>query len=76
MPFNLKGAPATCQASINAYLQPLLGRGVIAYPDDVLMYSPDLPSHATLLRQIFAIFLQHQFYSKLTKCEFGRSELD
>ncbi|CDJ69949.1 LOW QUALITY PROTEIN: OSJNBa0079C19.6 protein, related [Eimeria necatrix] len=30
MPFGLKGAPATFQANINAYLQPLLGQGVIA----------------------------------------------
>ncbi|CDJ45923.1 hypothetical protein EBH_0010330 [Eimeria brunetti] len=27
MPFGFKGAPATFQANINAYLQPLLGRG-------------------------------------------------
>ncbi|CDI85974.1 hypothetical protein EPH_0065450 [Eimeria praecox] len=42
MPFGLKGAPATFQATINAYLQPLLGHGVIAYLDDVLIYSPTL----------------------------------
>ncbi|CDJ62674.1 OSJNBa0079C19.6 protein, related, partial [Eimeria necatrix] len=51
MPFGLKGAPATFQANINAYLQPLLGQGVIAYLDDVLIYSPDLPSHVALLQQ-------------------------
>ncbi|CDJ67434.1 OSJNBb0014D23.8 protein, related, partial [Eimeria necatrix] len=51
MPFGLKGAPATFRANINAYLQPLLGQGVIAYLDDVLIYSPDLPSHVALLQQ-------------------------
>ncbi|CDJ47364.1 OSJNBa0079C19.6 protein, related, partial [Eimeria brunetti] len=57
MPFGLKGAPATYQANINAYLQPLLGHGVIAYLDDVLIHSPDLPSHVTLLQQVLSIFL-------------------
>lgn len=76
MPFGLKGAPATFQANINAYLQPLLGKGVIAYLDDVLIYSPDLQSHAALLRQVLAIFLRHQFVPKFMKCKFGRSELN
>ena len=76
MPFGLKGAPATFQANINAYLQPLLGQGVIAYLDDVLIYSQDLPSHLDLLRQVLDIFLQHQFYPKLSKCKFAQTQLD
>ncbi|CDJ35669.1 OSJNBa0079C19.6 protein, related [Eimeria mitis] len=52
MPLGLKGAPATFQANINAYLQPLLGSGVIAYLDDVLIYSATLESHTKLLEQV------------------------
>ncbi|CDI84999.1 OSJNBa0087O24.13 protein, related [Eimeria praecox] len=44
MPFGLKGSPVTFQANINAYLQHLLGQGIIAYLDDVLIYSPDGPA--------------------------------
>ena len=76
MPFGLKGAPATFQANINAYLQPLLGQGVIAYLDDVLIYSPDLQSHLDLLRQVLGTFLQHHFYPKLSKCKFAQTQLD
>ncbi|CDJ50397.1 hypothetical protein EBH_0033290 [Eimeria brunetti] len=75
MPFGLNGAPATFQANINAYLQPLLGPGVIAYLDDVLIYSPDLPSHCTLLRHVLGIFFQYQFYPKFSKCKLTRREL-
>ena len=75
MPFGLKGAPATFQANINAYLQPLLGQGVIAYLDDVLIYSSDLHSHVNLLQQVLSIFLQNQFYPKLSKCKFAQTEL-
>ena len=76
MPFGLKGAPATFQANINAYLQPLLGQGVIAYLDDVLIYSPDLSSHVQLLQIVLDIFLQHQFYPKFSKCKFAQTQLD
>ena len=75
MPFGLKGAPATFQANINAYLQPLLGQGVIAYLDDVLIYSSDLSGHVSLLRQVLSIFLQHQFYPKFRKCKFARQTI-
>ncbi|CDJ50704.1 OSJNBa0039K24.13 protein, related [Eimeria brunetti] len=75
MPFGLKGAPATLQANINAYLQPLLGQGVIAHLDDVLIYSPDLPSHVTLLQQVQHIFLDQQFYPKFSSCKFAKREL-
>ncbi|CDJ34275.1 uncharacterized protein EMH_0019590 [Eimeria mitis] len=75
MPFGLKGAPATFQANINAYLNPLLGHGVIAYLDDMLIYSNTLETHALLLQQALDIFLEHQFYPKLTKCKFGQREL-
>ncbi|CDJ32458.1 H0124B04.16 protein, related [Eimeria mitis] len=75
MPFGLKGSPATFQANINAYLQPLLGKRVIAYLDDVLVCSASLESHARLLEQVLGIFLRHQFYPKLTKCKFGQRDL-
>ncbi|CDJ70183.1 hypothetical protein ENH_00079340 [Eimeria necatrix] len=75
MPFGLKGAPATFQANINAYLQLLLGQGVIAYLDDVLIYSSDLSGHVSLLRQVLSIFLRHQFYPKFRKCKFARQTI-
>ena len=75
MPFGLKGAPATFQANINSYLHPLLGHGVIAYLDDVFIYSADLPTHVVLLRKVLSIFLTNQLYPKFRKCQFARQEL-
>ncbi|CDJ62307.1 hypothetical protein ENH_00012570 [Eimeria necatrix] len=75
MPFGLKGAPVTFQANINAYLQPLLGQGVIGYLEDVLIYSSDLSGHVSLLRQVLSIFLRHQFYPKFRKCKFARQTI-
>ncbi|CDJ67824.1 hypothetical protein ENH_00042220 [Eimeria necatrix] len=75
MPSGLKGAPATFQANINAYLQPLLGYGVIAYLNDVLIYSSDLAGHVSLLRQVLSVFLHNQFYPKFRKCKFARQAI-
>lgn len=59
----------------HAYLQPLLRQVVIAYLDDILVYSPDLPTHVDLVRQVLDILLRQQFYPKFSKCKFARSEL-
>ncbi|CDJ36121.1 LOW QUALITY PROTEIN: uncharacterized protein EMH_0063340 [Eimeria mitis] len=75
MPFGLNGAPATFQANINAYLQPLLCHGVIAYLDDVFIYSSTLESHVLLLQQVLGMFLKHKFYPRLSKCKLGQQEL-
>ena len=75
MPFGLKGEPATFHANTNASLQPLLGQGVIAYLDDILIYSADFSSCSVLLRQVLVIFLQRRFYPELRKCEFVKQEL-
>ncbi|CDJ49899.1 OSJNBa0079C19.6 protein, related [Eimeria brunetti] len=68
MPFGLKGAAATYLANINAYLQPLQCHGVIAYLDDSLIYSVDLPTHVVLLRKVLSIFcLKHLFACQQTR---------
>lgn len=76
MPFGLKGAPGTFQATINAYLEPMLGEGVIAYLDDVLIFSRTLEGHARLLAMVLDIFAKNQFYPKLAKCRFAQTELE
>ncbi|KAK3519786.1 hypothetical protein QTP70_004949 [Hemibagrus guttatus] len=45
MPFGLTNAPAVFQALINGVFQDLLGRSVIAYIDDILVYSASIEDH-------------------------------
>ncbi|KAK3517343.1 hypothetical protein QTP70_004487 [Hemibagrus guttatus] len=45
MPFGLTNAPAVFQALINGVFQDLLGKGVIAYIDDILVYSSSMEEH-------------------------------
>ncbi|KAK3551051.1 hypothetical protein QTP70_011507 [Hemibagrus guttatus] len=73
MPFGLINAPAVFQALINGVFQDLLGRGVIAYIDDILVYSTSMQDHVRLVREVLARLQRHHSFVKLEKCEFHRA---
>ncbi|KAK3557139.1 hypothetical protein QTP70_024735 [Hemibagrus guttatus] len=60
-------------ALINEVFRALLGRGVIVYIDDILVYSTSMEEHVLQVREVFARLQQHHLYVKLEKCEFHRS---
>ncbi|KAK3527855.1 hypothetical protein QTP86_009412 [Hemibagrus guttatus] len=73
MPFGLTNAPAVFQALINGVFQDLLGKGVIAYIDDILVYSSSMEEHVRMVQEVLGRLQQHHLYAKLEKCEFHRS---
>ncbi|KAK3574653.1 hypothetical protein QTP86_011574 [Hemibagrus guttatus] len=52
MPFGLTNAPAVFQALINEVFRDLLGRSVIAYIDDILVYSASMEEHVIQVREV------------------------
>ncbi|KAK3507316.1 hypothetical protein QTP70_013715 [Hemibagrus guttatus] len=72
MPFGLTNAPAVFQALINGVFQDLLGKWVIAYIDDILVYSASLEEHVLHVQEVLSRLQQHHLYVKLEKCEFHR----
>ncbi|KAK3549103.1 hypothetical protein QTP70_031898 [Hemibagrus guttatus] len=73
MPFGLTNAPAVFQALINEVFQDLLGKGVIAYIDDILVYSTSMEEHVRQVQEVLTRLQRHHLYVKLEKCEFHRS---
>ncbi|KAK3548962.1 hypothetical protein QTP70_022660 [Hemibagrus guttatus] len=69
----LTNALAVFQALINEVFQDLLGKGVIAYIDDILVYSTSMEEHVHQVREVFTRLQRHHLYVKLEKCEFHRS---
>ncbi|KAK3566681.1 hypothetical protein QTP86_003194 [Hemibagrus guttatus] len=72
MPFGLTNTPAIFQALINEVFRDLLGRGVIDYIDDILVYSTSMEEHVRQVQEVLARLQQHHLYVKLEKCEFHR----
>ncbi|KAK3548135.1 hypothetical protein QTP70_004874 [Hemibagrus guttatus] len=73
MPFGLTNTPAVFQALINEVFRDLLGKGVIAYIDDILVYSTSIEEHVRQVREVLTRLQWHHLYVKLEKCEFHRS---
>lgn len=76
MPFGLRGAPGTFQAVMNHMFFDYLGKGVIAYLDDLLVYSPDVESHARLLDKVLSTLQENKMYPKIAKCNFGATAIE
>lgn len=75
MSFGLCNAPSTFQQVMNKVFQPLLNKGVLIYMDDILVHAKTVEQHAALLEQVMQILTEHDFYCKLSKCEFEQTEL-
>ena len=70
MPFGLAIAPSVFQSFMNDIPRDMLGKFVIAYLDDILVYSSDSQSHVQHVRQVPQRLLENQLYIKGERCEF------
>ncbi|KAG5459906.1 MAG: hypothetical protein BJ554DRAFT_8115 [Olpidium bornovanus] len=62
MPFGLCNAPATFTRWMNAVLGDLMDMCVVAYMDDILIYSETKQDHRNHLEQVLQLFRKHQVY--------------
>lgn len=58
------------QCLINDVLRDMLGKFIITYIENVLIYSSFLESHVAHVKQVLSCFLKNQLYVKGEKCEF------
>jgi len=70
MPFGLTNAPRTFMRLMNHVLREFIGRFVVVYFDDILVYSRDLDDHLGHLRQVFLVLRKHTFFANINKCPF------
>lgn len=70
MPFGLPNAPAVFQSLINNAFQDMLDKDIIAYIDDILIYSSSFDKHARHVRAMLTCLQRNHLYVNLEKCEF------
>jgi hypothetical protein len=76
MSFGLTNAPATFQATMNQLFHPYLRKFVLVFFDDILIYSKTWKEHMKHLEQVLSLLEKNQFYAKLSKCSFGKEEVE
>ncbi len=73
--FGLTNAPATFQHAMNSAFRDCLGKFVLVYLDDILVYSRNEAEHLVHLEHVLQILRKEQYYAKMKKCEFLKAEL-
>ncbi|KAI2644715.1 Retrotransposon-derived protein PEG10 [Labeo rohita] len=64
MPYGLANAPAVFQSFINEILKEFMNKFVIAYIDDILIYSKTETEHVTHVHAVLSRLLENQLYVK------------
>ena len=76
VPFGLCNSPATFMACMNRIFGALYDNCVIAYVDDILIYSKTVEEHMKHLDQVLGLLAKHSLYAKPSKCTFGASRVE
>jgi len=71
MSFGLTNAPSTFMKLIHHVLREFLGKFVVVYFDDILIYSLSREDHLHHLRSVLETLRKESLYASMEKCIFG-----
>ena len=76
LPFGLTNAPASFMNLMNTVLHEHINDFVIAYLDDILIFSKTAEDHVKHLRIVLKKLRENSLYGKASKCEFAQRSVE
>ena len=76
MPFGLCNAPSTFQSMINDVFRDMLDVGVIAYMDDILIYTETVEEHVARVRRVMERLRKTRLCVSIKKSSFHQREVE